>query len=407
MASASPGASGAVSAPVSAARGRTGIVWTAVLLGFVGGAVAALLILRTLRPAPPPLRTPPVRSVLPLPAGMSIAPSFSSSVAISPDGGKLAFRATREGVTQLYLRAFERPGETPIAGSEGGFGPFFSPDGEWLGFFTAREILKVSLSGGSPLTIRAATPVAGGATWSLDGSIIFAPTNNGGLSRVPSGGGPTEELTTLDKGEQAHLFPQILPDGKNVLLVVRAGRDFLDVGRSNVAVHSLALGQATRARGRRDLCPLRGRLSALYEGDDPSAARCDPEAWTLTGPSTPLAQDILTTRYESIPFFAASDNGLLVYTTGGLAVSPPDSVLWVDRSGKEEALPLPPLAYLVPRLSPDGKRLAIVAQQTDGPRSALSLYDFDRNILSTITPEPGVHFSPAWSPDGRRSRSRL
>jgi Tol biopolymer transport system component len=399
-----PSAPAAVSAPASPAVSTRAIVWAAAAFGLVAGALAALLILRTLRPAPPPPRMPPVRSVLPLPAGMNfIAPSFRSSVAISPDGGKLVLRATRGGVTQLYLQTFERLEASPIAGTERGHSPFFSPDGEWLGFFTATEILKVSLSGGSPLTIATTSPVAGGAAWAPDGSIIFANTSNGGLSRVSSGGGPVEKLTTVGKGEHALLFPQILPDGKNVLLVVRAGRDFLDVARSNIAVHSLVTGRrrvlVEGANYARYVAP--GYL--LYtKGTTLLAARCDSRTWTLTGPAAPLVQDILTTRFDGVPFFAASGNGLLVYSTGGVATSPPDSVLWVDRSGKEKVLPLPTRTYSAPRLSPDGKLLAIVAGQTDGPRNALSIYDFDRNILSTITPEPGAHFSPAWSPDGRR-----
>jgi serine/threonine-protein kinase len=300
------------------------------------------------------------------------------------------------------LHSFERLDDTPIAGTEGGFGPFFSPDGEWLGFFTSREMLKVSLSGGPPLTITPATPVAGGATWAADGSVIFAATNNRGLSRVPSGGGPIEELTPLGKGEQALLFPQILPDGKNVLLIVRAGKDFLDIARSNAAVHSLVSGKRRTLVEGATYARYAGGHLLYVKGTTLLAARCDPRTWTLTGPPTPLAQDVLITRYDSVPFFAASDNGLLVYTTGALEANAPDSVLWVERSGKEEPIALPPRKYYVPRLSPDGKRLAVVAEETDVPRAALSIYDFDRGILSTITPEPGAHFSPAWSPDGRR-----
>ena len=399
-----PSAPAAVSAPASPAASTRAIVWAAAALGLVAGAVAALLVLRALRPAASPPRTPPVHSVLPLPAGMDfLPPLFRTAVAISPDGGKLAFRATRGGVTQLYLQAFERLEASPIAGTEGGHSPFFSPDGEWLGFFTPTEIMKVSLSGGSPLDHRDGLARRGrshlGARRlhhlrAYEQRRAFARLFRGRASR---------EAHDPRKGEHALLFPQILPDGKSILLVVRAGRDFLDIARSNVAVHSLVTGHrrvlvegATYARY---VAP--GYL--LYtKGTTLLAARCDSRSWTLTGPATPLVQDILTTRFDGVPFFAASGNGLLVYSTGGVATSPPDSVLWIDRSGKEEALPLPPELTSAPRLSPDGKRLAIVAGQTDGPRNALSIYDFDRNILSTITPEPGAHFSPVWSPDGRR-----
>src|SRR5207249_2102639 len=133
------------------------------------------------------------------------------------------------------------------------------------------------------------------------------------------------------------------------------------------------------------------------------AARCDPKRWELTGPAVPVVENALTGAFDGAPFVAASGNGLLVYALGGRTTVATDSVLWVDRAGKEEALPLPPSIFDAPRLSPDGKRLAIqFTNLSEGVRTSLEIYDFDRKVFFRLTPGPGRHFCPVWSPDGKR-----
>jgi serine/threonine-protein kinase len=293
-----------------------------------------------------------------------------------------------------------------IAGTErGAFNPFFSPDGEWLAFFTPTELKKVSLSGGSPIKIAAVPPVTQGGAWSPDGTIVFAQIN-GGLSRVSASGGAPAALTTPDAsaGERAHSWPQILPGGKELLLVVRAGTDFQDVAHSNIAVHSLETGKrrvlVQGATFGQWVSP--GYLLFL-RGTTLLAAPCAPGSWELTGPPMPVMENVLVGSSDGFPYLAASGSGLLVFATGGFVERDQDTVLWIDRAGHEEALPLPPGAYHTPRLSPDGRHLAVVFIPPGlGARVAIWIYDLDRKALSPLTPEPGRYFCPVWSPDGKR-----
>ena len=403
----------AVVAPASSPRGEArhpgGASWLLwIVAGALLGALAATALWRFSSSRISGDRLLPVRSTIPLPADTRLTVgNVRPSLAFSPDGSKLVFRAVQGGVNRLYVRALDRSEATPIAGSEGGFNPFFSPDGEWLGFFTLRELKKVSLAGGSSSTIAIVPPVTQGGTWTPDGSILFTWSVNGGLSWVPSAGGTPQPLTILDAsgGEHAHAWPQILPDGKNLLIVVRAGRDFDDVANSNVVIHSLATGNrrvlVANAAFARYVPP--GYI-LFTRGTTVLAARCDPNRWELTGPAVPVLENLLTSAYDQVPFAAASAS-LLVSVPGERTAAPAESLVWVNRSGRQDSspLPLPPAFFLSPSLSPDGKRLAVaMAEQSEGAKLSIAVYDFDRRVLSRLTPGPGRSFCPVWSPDGKR-----
>lgn len=321
----------------------------------------------------------------------------------SPDGGSLVFRAVSDGVARLYVRSIDRGDAAPIPGTEGAFNPFFSPDGEWLAFFTSTELKKVSLAGGTPLTIAVVTPVTQGGTWARDGFIYFSPFVHGGLSRVAASGGTPETYTTLDEkaGERAQVWPQALPDGEHLLLIVRLGKDPRDLETANVAIHSLRTGR------RRVI--LQGASFARFappdrllfvHGRSVQAASVDPKRWELTGRHVPLLRDVLIATSDATAHFAVSGHRLLAYAAGGLAERARSTLVWVDREGKEEELPLPARSYAVPRLSPDGKALAVVVVE----RTSVGLwtYDFGRNAFAPLVPEPGTSFCPVWAPDGRR-----
>ena len=394
-----------VAAPQDAA-GAARTLWPRLAWGAAGllvGAAAAVLGGRALRPAPPRESPAPVRSVLPLPAGTRLlAAEIRPSMTFSPDGSRLVFRAVRDGGSQLYLRRFDRLEAVPIPGTEEGFNPFFSPDGEWLAFFTDRELKKVSLAGGTPLTVVSVPPITEGGVWTPDGFILF-PLMNSGLHRVPASGGVPEPFTTPDpkSGEHAHVWPQLLPDGEHLLLIVRAGKDFQDVPNSNLVIHSLKTGK------RRVL--LQGVTFARYaapghllflRGRSVQAAPLDPKRWELSGPPVLLLSDVLIAGVDATPYFAAGRNGVLAYASGGVAEPQTITPVWVDRSGREEKLPLPAGVYGNPRLSPDGRMLALY--RDEGARESVWIYDFARGILSTLVPEPGRSFDPTWTPDGRR-----
>ena len=143
------------------------------------------------------------------------------AVALSPDGTHLAYVARQGGTQQLYLRAMDSLEAKPIPGTEGAVNPFFSPDGQWLGFFAGGKLKKISVSGGAALTLGDAADPRG-ASWGSQGMIAFAPTQVAALQQVSDAGGAPQPLTRLEKGEDSHRWPEFLPGGKAVLFAAGA-----------------------------------------------------------------------------------------------------------------------------------------------------------------------------------------
>src|SRR5579864_6259900 len=189
--------------------------------------------------APPP--RPVSRVAVTLPPGQQLAGlDDGPAVAFSPDGTHLAYVARQGNTQQLYLRAMDSLEAKPIPGTEGAVNPFFSPDGQWLGFFASGKLKKVSLSGGAALTLADAV-TARGASWSSQGMIVYATISPGVLQEVSDAGGTPHPLTRLEKGETDHGWPEFLPGGKAVLFAVgTAGNDWTN---AQIAVQSAGTGE--------------------------------------------------------------------------------------------------------------------------------------------------------------------
>jgi WD40 repeat protein len=313
---------------------------------------------------------------------------------LSPDGTRLVYRS-RSG---LSTRLLDQPKSTPLAGTEGADDPFFSPDGQWVGFFANGKLKKISVQGGAAVTLCDADNEHGGS-WGEDGNIVFAPNPRGGLSRVSEVGGTPQPLTQLDqqKGEQTHRDPLMLPGGQAVLFT--AGNS-ADLNESNLEVLSLKTGQRkTLQRGGffgRYLPS--GHLVYMQRGTL-FAAPMDLKNLQLTGPAVPLLGDVATNPTEADAQFdfsrAPSGPGTLVYVSGK-AASGGWSIAWLDSTGKTQPLKGAPGAYFNPSFSPDGKRLAFTLNIND-----ISVYDWQRDTTSRLSFTPGPNTNPKWTPDGR------
>ncbi|HEV8230826.1 MAG TPA: hypothetical protein VGQ75_00645, partial [Thermoanaerobaculia bacterium] len=349
---------------------------------------------------PSPGVSPPVRAVLPLPTKARLDFAARPAIAVSPDGRTVVFRAVEEGVARLYRRALDRSEAEPMAGTEGGYNPFFSSDGEWLGFFTSTELKKVPLSGGAPVPVSRVPPVTAGAAWGADGNIVFTLTVNGPLSRIPEAGGPLQPVSTLDgsRGEHSHLWPQILPEGRGILVTMVLGQDFQDFANSQIVVLDPKTGRRTVVLEGSPFARYAAGWIIFVRGGSVFRARFDLARLSVTGSPVPLSERIAIDSENGSASFAVTSDGTLVYADGPPLVESPTTVLRLDRAGHETPLALPEARYYDPRLSPDGKRLAIMKCEP----CKLFLYDFERNVLSPLTPEPGRFFNPVWSPDGRR-----
>ena len=165
-----------------------------------------------------------------------------TAVALSPDGKTLVFGAIWGGRQQLYARAMDQLSAIPISGTSGGSSPFFSPDGQWVGFVADGELRKVPLSGGPAVTLCKAAALFG-ASWGDDGTIVFATLRNEGLWRVSAAGGTPVALTTLQPGEYSHRLPHMLPGGHAVIFTISKGAQLWD--DTQIVVRSLDTGKQT------------------------------------------------------------------------------------------------------------------------------------------------------------------
>jgi serine/threonine-protein kinase len=369
------------------ARGRVAR-WVAVAA--LAGVVAGIAAWTTRRQAP---ATPLSRMTITLGPDESFADEWMP-LAISPDGRRIAYVARRGGQQRLYLRPLDRFEATPLAGTEDGYLPFFSPDGLWLGFFASGKLQKVSIEGGTPVILCDA-PRGRGADWGPDNSIIFAPDGNTGLSQISAAGGVPRILTTLNGQESSHRAPQILPGGDAVLFTVLTGPQLASSNR----VLSLETGQSQSLvdSGSWARYVADGHLMYIVDGVAVTAP-FDRNRLTLTGPPTPVLEDLrqsLMTGANLWPF-AVSATGSLVFVPGGPARR---SLMSFDRHGVGSPLSSGLHAYEQLSLSPDGRRLALTLRARSG--YDIWIYELEQSRLTPLT-TGGQDGFPVWSPDGTR-----
>ena len=308
-----------------------------------------------------------------------------SQPAISPDGQTLAFIVSGG----LAVRRLEETTITPLAGTEGASSPFFSPDGKWIGYFAGRKLRKIAVGGSESVTLCDAMVDQGG-TWTEDGQIIATLSTSGELSSVPASGGTPRPFSTL-KGEAPeiteHRRPVALPGGKGVLFVSVAG-----VATGLLRVLPPGGGPAkTLVEGSSTGRYLASGYLLFNRGDTMFAAPMDLNKLELTGPELPLGEKVAYNQFRGSDF-DVSASGTLVYRT-----SPPAAnrvVTWLDSAGVKGRLMAKAGEYTAPRLSPDGKRLAIASERD------IWIYDLARETMTRLTFGSEVQCCPLWSPDG-------
>ena len=368
------------------------LVLTAVVAVILGGIAVWILMRSGVLPPQPVSRfalTLPLTELL----GARTSGMFEPVVALSPDGTRLVYVANQ----QLYLRLMDSLEARPIPGTEGAAAPFFSPDGQWVGFFADGKLKKVSISGGAALTLCDA-PNSRGASWGPDDTIVFAPTPNSGLFQVSAAGGTPQVLTTLKAGDVAHDYPHSLPGGKAVLFRVWGSTS---LATSRIEVHVLGTGErrvlvqgGTHVR----YVPT-GHLVYAQAGTPGTllAVPFDLERLEVTGNPFPIVESVFQSSNNGLAQFSFSHSGSLVYVPGGLQAAA-FSLVWVDRQGAVEPLGAPPHTYRNIRLSPDGRQVASTIADAS---IDVWVYDISRGTLTRLTFE-GRNGHPIWTPDGMR-----
>ena len=376
-----------------------------ILVAALGLALAYSLTLR--RAAPVEGHAAVSRWSIALPEGSRVGMAtpggrfdYSRIVALSPDGSRVAFAVQdpRERV-QLYLRELNELDARPIEGTTNARAPFFSPDGQWLGFLADAMIQKVSLLGGSPQKIcDVGRLISFDATWAPDGQTIVYATDEG-LWRVSATGGAPDRLTRPDvkRGEVGHHAPHFTPDGRGVLFTVSVTPDmhvaYLDLSNRAWEIVIRDASQGVAVDSDRIVFARSGELLV---------ASFDTEARRLAGSAVPVLQNLLTTPGLGgvvLTQFAVSETGTLAYVPGFVEETV-DRLLWVDRKGTETPITEGPGTWVHPRLSPDGQRVSVDIHSADGMRDVY-IYELARGQLNRLT-ETGFSWESEWRPDGER-----
>jgi len=390
------GSQAGVPAPIVARRkSRERLAWA---LFAVAALAAAALAIGYVRRAPVPART--FRSSILLPEKMSIA-----CPTLSPDGSRLAFLAGESGGSKhlLWVRPLAALSAQPLPGTENAQLPFWSPDGRSIAFFADKKLKRIDIVGGPALTVCDADDGLGGA-WNREGTILFALPSSP-LYRVPASGGTPIAVTRLDasRHETTHRYPQFLPDGRHFLYL--AGNL---AGGPNDPANQIHVGSLD---SKEDRPVLRADSSAIFASAGSSAGYLlfardgnllaqafDPRRLEASGDLFPVAQEIsLYRQFWNFANFSTSENGVLAYQTQRTLSS---QMRWFDREGRKVGDLGAVGDYSSPRISPDGKRIAVNATDATTRKRDIWIYDLARGTPTRLTGGGSDNAVAVWSPDG-------
>ena len=372
-------------------RRSTKAVW---VLAAISAAVLAGFLL--LRPDQNESRVEPIKFTFEPPENATLLRE-GLETAVSPDGTRVAFVAQgNSGPTSIWIRSMSSQESQRIEGTDNAIGPFWSPDGQFLGFFAQGKLKKVAVDGGPPQNICTTTPGLG-ATWSQTGEIVFNPINRAPLMRVSASGGTPQQLTTLDAGrhENSHRWPSFLPDGRHFLFTARSNEQentAVYVGSLDSPETTRLLTEQTNAVYASPGYLLFGRQGTLM------AQRFDADKIQLSGEAFPVAGNIDQETPSANAFFSVSKNGrVIAFHEASRSL---DELTWFDREGKAQGTISSKGLYGWPRLSPDGRRLAVWMPDSESGNRDIWLVDVGNGTRTRFTSNPANDWYPEWSSDG-------
>jgi Tol biopolymer transport system component/predicted Ser/Thr protein kinase len=362
--------------PVAPARPRRrAAVAALVVLAALGAALTAW----ALKPSSPRPRYS--LSIAPPPNSRFLAArNGEGGSAVSPDGTRIVFAALTNGRTQLWLRRLDSLQAQPIEGTERGYFPFWSPDSQWIAFFTPDRLMRVAVAGGAAVTLCPSDPRASGGSWGVNDVLLIAGVP-GGIERVPASGGVP---VLIGEG----YWPSFLPDGKHYLFSRPTGGIWVASIESRDQPRQLLETSLTK--------PVYSKGHLLFIRNRTLLAQpFDPGTLQLSGDAMPIEESIVSIQGTYNPGeFSVSNDGTLIYAGGGRLTT----LVWRDRNGKR----LDELAsggeFVTPRIAPDGRRVAFA--RVDGSSTDVWLADLTKGSINRFTFDPGVERWPIWSPDG-------
>lgn len=330
---------------------------------------------------------------VPIPGEDDLVAGELPGLAISPDGQTVVYRTRRTGVIQLVKRRLDQTDPVVLDGSSGGASPFFSPDSAWIGFATDAQLLKAPAGGGAAVAI-ADIPGGARASWGPDDMIWFSSGSTRVLQRIPAGGGTPAAVTTLDSaaGDVSHDGPSAMSAGRYALFTVTRGVE------TSIALADAASGRYRILTPGRQPTALNDRWFVFARGDGLWLAQVDVERGELVGEPVSVVAGLELGAQSGAPQYAVSASGSLIFmprTIAGDLRSP----VWVDRDGREEAIPVEARPYTRAAIAPDGARLAL-AVATPEERD-IWVFEFARRVMMRLTLDPGTDTAPVWTPDSQ------
>lgn len=386
--------SAAATAPTSSpVRSRQRWPWiAAIAVAILLGGLAGFLLHRPTQPSQS------VRTLVNAPekVSLNLTGDFAGPPILSPDGSMLAFTAVGADVKNaIWVRPMNALEAHILPGSEGAIFPFWSPDSRSLGFFADSKLKTIDINGGSAVAVCDAQFGRGGA-WGLGNVILFTPTTQTFLMRVSANGGDPVPVTKLDRAQQtSHRWPFFLPDGKHFL--------YLAINHDPTRASNDALYYAS-LDGSENRLLFRSQSNAVYGSGYLLFARSgqlmaqpfDPDSGTLSGEPQPLASGIVDDISTWHMDVTASNNGLLIFGSGGTADW---KLVWMDRNGKQIGTVADKLTNLqAASISPQGDRVVL---QTDTGTNDVWILDLARGMRTRITFGQVSATFPVWSPDGK------
>ena len=344
------------------------------------------------REAPRP--APVVRFALIPPESGRFSDAQGVSIATAPDGSRFVYVGVNaSGQRQLFMRNFAQLEPVPIPSTLNAGSPFFSPDGQWIGFVAQGKLQKIAIAGGPALTICPVDSGFFGATWGTKDIVVIA--TDGGLRQVPAAGGLPKLLAAVDTAGASGLyrFPHFLPDGGSVLFQVSAGLNVF-----MPAAVRLDDGEVKRFQqpGGNPRYVSTGHVVLANTDGTITAVPFDTRSLEFIGSAFPVAEGVLV-GLGGAAEMGISKDGAIVYASGTAGVR---AIVSVDRGGRAQLLTTEMRGYVAPRVSPEGARIAV--EITDGGGNSVWIFDIAQKTLTKLAVE-GSAARPVWTPDGSRT----
>ena len=331
------------------------------------------------------------------------------AAALAPDGTRFVFVARdAAGRNLLWIRELDSDAARPLVGTENPSFPFWSPDGRFIGFFADGRLKKVEASGAPPETLCYA-PIARGGTWNRQGEILFTPVADAPIYRIPASGGSPTPVTRFDpaRGESSHRWPFFLPDGRHFLYQVASFGSGAQEERLGIYVGSLD--------GDEERFVMRANSSVVYVPSPSDAERgqlvfqrdqnlvaqpFDAKGLRTTGDPVVVADSVQFFQQTHYAFLSAAPDGVLLYQAASAAGL--SQLAWFDRRGQRTGSLGEQGVIANPRISPDGRRVAVDIVDPQTANDDLWIYDVSGGLPTRLTSDRAFDNQAVWSPDGSR-----